>query len=608
VFNPSVQSADRSRRRRTRSPEHEGQTIDYWQDQQDDCIKINQLTQLLAILSATPTIWLPKTSGGHTRQYFPIHDAGMVKNTGSAVFDTFATVRKDQPLCLHWPESQLDEQQQADLQLLLGRMTYFGRAESWCRAEAHTCLPEEIRAEGVSGIVRGQTHWECVCIEDGGKPAGGEYRDYLLERRLAPVANLNAEVGELLSRTKASDGKSRKDADARSLKAILQAESPQLLLLRCLLRESGQDIKDGLERPIGTRWVHYAVQRAVYDVPRPKAQLRTRPTEAVDLVRYALNTTTVHRPVLPPLTDTLLVADKFRSAVMALCREPSRALSGHEEDGSPCKDHQHAFWWPIDEDNDGFIDTVMVWAPGGFEHHEIDGLRRLTRLRQRGGRPDLLVSPTYVGLASEYPLWKEGENNRATTFISATPYFCPLHLCHGKGGSGRARPLTKVICDGLRRQEITEAIEEMSEIVFDYALEELMAAQRHLAAGAIQEPIAPRQYFPLSDSPAVYPPLPRPAQVAGGGFQGACLKDPDSGFPFGLSVGLRVNDGSRFIRALSFCRRRRNWQVKGYGRMLMIRFSVPRAPRPFAIGAHCHFGLGLFIPIAEDLTGPNRPP
>ena len=47
------------------------------------------------------------------------------------------------------------------------------------------------------------------------------------------------------------------------------------LLLRCLLRESGQDIKDGLERPIGTRWVHYALPRVIYDVPRPKPRPRS---------------------------------------------------------------------------------------------------------------------------------------------------------------------------------------------------------------------------------------------------------------------------------------------------------------------------------------------
>jgi CRISPR-associated protein Csb2 len=541
-------------------------------DVASDEVPLSRLTRLLHAVSVPPTIWLPKTSGGHTRQYFPIHEGGMVKNTGSAVFDTFAAIRKAQPLLFHWPNLELDEEEQADLKLLLDRMTYFGRAESWCRAEARTAALEEIKAEGVDRIVPGQTHWQCVCIEEKNheKPIGKEYREYLLERRLAPAANIQTEVADLLPRTRASDGRSRKNIE--SFEASLRGESTERLLLRCLLRESGQDIKDGMERPIGTRWVHYAVPRAIYDIPRLKPQPRPRNAEAVDLVRYALNTATAHRPVLPPLSDTLLVADKFRSAAMAVCREPSRTLSGHEADGSPCKGYDHAFWWPLDEDNDGFLDHVMVWAPGGFDQSEVDALRRLTRLRQRGGRPDLLVSPTYVGQASEYTPWNGDDT---TAFVSATPYFCPLHLSHGKAGSGRTRSITKVIREGLRRQGIAEEIEAISEIVFDYAPEALMAVRRGLAAGALQEPIAPRQYF-SSDPPSLYPPLPRPSVVAHGRFQGACLKDPDSGFPFGLSVGLSVDCGSRFIRALSFCRRRRNWQVKGYGRMLMIRFAAPR--------------------------------
>lgn len=571
---------------------------DNWHGQADDEIPLSRLANLLYTLSATPTIWLPKTSGGHTRQYFPIHEAGTVKNTGSAVFDTFATVRKDHPLLFHWPELDLNEQQRADLKQILGRMTYFGRAESWCRADVHTSTPEQL--EGIVTTGCDQTHWECVCIEDGGEPSGREYRDYTLERRLAPTKDVKHEATDLLPRTKTSDGKKRNKNATDSFKSMLQSETSEQLLLRCLLRESGQDIKDGLERPIGTRWVHYAVPRVVYDIPRPRAKPRGRRAEAVDLVRYALNTATVQRAVLPPLTDTLLVADRFRSAVMALCREPSRALSGHEEDGSPCRDHQHAFWWPLDEDNDGFIDHVMVWAPGGFDSHEVDALRRLTRLRQRGGRPDLLVTPVFVGQETSYAPWQTAPNvGGPTTFISATPYFCPVHLSHGRRSSGRLRPITYELVKGLMSQGVIateDGLKTIHEIVFDYAPAELATVRAALAEQRVSEPIPPRQFFPVVNPPEQFPPLPSTTSSAHRFFVGASLKDPDDGFPFGLSIGVTVNEGTRFIRAMSFCRRRRQHQAKGYGRMFRIEFHEPKNPRPFAIGDQCHFGLGLFIP------------
>lgn len=565
-----------------------------------DEIPILRLTHLLEALAPTPSIWLPKTSGGHTRQYFPIHEAGMVKNTGSAVFDTFATISKSQPLLFHWPETGLNERQELDLRLILKRMTYFGRAESWSQAQAHTSGPEQV--EGVVIEALNRTHWRCACIEDHERPEGIEYRDYTLERRLAPKQDIRKEAIALLPRTKSSEGKERKDDDVFA--KIVALESSDLLLLRCLLRESGQDIRDGLERPIGTRWVHYAVPRAIYDVPRPKPRARGRTSEAVNLVRYALNTANVNRAILPPLTDTLLVADRFRAAIMALRGEPSWNLSGHEANSTPIRDNDHASWWPMDEDRDGFIDHVMVWTPTAFESCDIDALRSVTRIRQRGGRPDLLVTPTFLGLDSESSPWlpgKSGSDRVGTTeFVSATPYFCPVHLSHGRNGSGRSRPIIPELMKGLRiKGVVTEdrEVESIEEIVFDYAPSELAATIAAVAERRAIEPIPPRQFFPVIDPPEHFPPLPHSVWGGERSFAGAWLKNPDDAFAFGLSVGLMVNEGTRFIRAASFCRRRRQHQVKGVGRMFRMQFHEPRPPRPFAIGDQCHFGLGLFIPV-----------
>lgn len=601
---------------------------DEWSQAESDEVPISRLARLLSELSSSPSIWLPKTSGGHTRQYFPLgspYAKQWIEKSGSAVFDTFAVIRKDQPLLFHWPDVTLNVQGMADLKLILGRMTYFGRAESWCQARGHDVAPEQLGGITTQGL--DPTHWACVCLEDGGRPAGQEYRDYTLERRLAalPLAGdgpetLSSQAVQLLPRTKpiAADSRPKAEEDFRT---ILRGERPAVLLLRCLLRESGQDIKDGLERPVGTRWIHYAVPRAIYHLPRPAPRPRPRHEDAVDLVRYALNTGTVHRAVLPPVTDTLLVADRFRNAVLAIHGrihgKPSpvggephpRNLCGHEADASICQDHDHAFWWPTDEDDDGFIDHVTVYARGGFAAHEVDALRRLTRIRQRGGRLDLLVTPTVLGRADMYKPWlpsrREGNeeiDQRASVFVSASPYFCPVHLSHGRTGGGRLRPVTPVIRDGLLRQGIISDpgdVETIRELVFDYDPESLSAQAAAVASGDLASPVPPRQFFPAVAAPASYPPL---AQASGqhvAAYPGACVKDPDHGHPFGLSVGLFVNRGTRFVRALSFCRHRRDHQVKGHGRMLEIRFRVPRPRRPFALGSQCHYGLGLFVPARE---------
>ena len=153
-----------------------------------------------------------------------------------------------------------------------------------------------------------------------------------------------------------------------------------------------------------------------------------------------------------------------------------------------------------------------------------------------------------------------------------------------------------MIREGLQRQGIAEGVAEISEIVFDYDREGLTDTLEAIAAGRLNEPTSPRQYYAVVQPPSTYPPLPRLHEFNLDRFRGACLKDPDTGYPFGLSVGLRVDSGNRFVRAMSFCRRRRHDYVTGAGRMFLIRFHTPRAASPFAIGEQCHFGLGLFTP------------
>ena len=569
-----------------------------------DEIPLSRLTALLACLAPMPEVWLPRTSGGHTRQFFPIHESGMVKNSGSAVFDTFAVVDKNQPIFFSWPDITIDaeDQRSEDLRCILQRMTYFGRAESWCEAQLHATLPDE-----VEGVALGKSHWRCVCIEGNEKPDGREHLDYTLERKLAalPLIEIDAEglaiEGQrLLPRTNRGSPNRPKKQDEFS--ALLEKEAGDKLLLRCLLRESGQDMKDGLERPIGSRWVHYAVPRAIYNLPHPAPRKRAARAETVQIVRYLLNTATVNRPVLPPLTDTLLVADKFRSAAMALHGAKSRNLSGHEVNGNPRGDHDHAFWWPADENNDGFIDHVTVYCPRGFEPREVEALRRLARIRQRGGRPDLLVTPLYVGPEDGFKPWQAINGNaQVRIFVSATPYFCPVHLNHGRGGGGKTRSIAVEILKSMRIQRVISSdaeVRSITEIVFDYAPDELASATEKIVAGQLSQPASPRQFFPVIAAPSDYPSLPRCNTFLTGRYAGAALKNADDGYPFGLSIGLRTNEGNHFIRALSFNRRRRNHEIKGFGRMIRIEFSEARAPQPFAIGDQSHFGLGLFTPDA----------
>src|ERR1039458_1258362 len=90
-------------------------------DMDGDDLPLSRLSSLLSEIAGPPEIWLPRTSGGHTRHFLPIHKGdGTVKNSGSAVFDTFASLGKDTPIQFRWPDVSLDrsEEHTSELQSL----------------------------------------------------------------------------------------------------------------------------------------------------------------------------------------------------------------------------------------------------------------------------------------------------------------------------------------------------------------------------------------------------------------------------------------------------------------------------------------------------------
>lgn len=530
----------------------------------DDVLPVSRLTSLLEALSSPPEIWIPRTTFGHTRQYFPIHEGGSVRLTGSPVLDTFSVVDRDQPLVFHWPATPrpLTTQEADDLRLLLARLTYFGRAESWCLAEFDESLPAE--------IVEGKSHWRCIPLEDSSGPASGEWsrsfphlgvadaprehRDYTIERRLAPVQPLDGLKGEVLRLF----GELKKDHDK-----LLTTETTGKLLLRALLRESGQDMKDGLDRPLGSRWVSYGVPRGAFVIPAIRRQQTAGRAEAVHVARYVLSTATVHRPVLPLLTDALLVGEHFRRALMALYGRANGGattpnLSGKDRNGEWLKGHKHAFFLPEDGDADGFIDHVTVWCPNGFTPQEVLALRSLIRLKQRGGRPDLLV--TLTRLASQescrdLPLFRE-----STIFVSRTPYVPPRHA-YRRSNSGKIRLSERDLPSNQLLRELEMRFSERAQPGWNISVQPLQAPST-LGNGLVQQ----CAHIPLRD---------------------------------------------KEVRCISFLRHRRvkeamrgrpdHGQIGGAWR---IEFPHP-VPGPIALGYGCHFGLGQFVPAGATFVAPR---
>jgi CRISPR-associated protein Csb2 len=152
---------------------------------------------------------------------------------------------------------------------------------------------------------------------------------------------------------------------------------------------------------------------------------------------------------LPVVQDGLLFAEQVRRALIRnrVGASHSEAITGKRADGVPLDGHTHAHYLATDEDRDGRIDHIAIYAPGGFDDADIDALRSLRTIFRSGSRPDVhlsLIEPR-VGNASESPLFAEARRWR-----SVTPFSLPRFPNRGGGKPPRPRDLP----EGQLRREL----------------------------------------------------------------------------------------------------------------------------------------------------------
>ncbi len=288
-----------------------------------------QIERLIKNLTTPPDFKLPRGTVAHTRHYMPWFKKGPSDRT--MVFDTFVAVDRSDPLLIIWPEVELDNELTSLLSELLKNLPYLGRSESWCKAEL------------VSG---GQAN--CFYAEYGRKISA--LAAYEPVRVLAP--DENADLNTFLVETN----------DLR-------------------LQQKRLD-------PPGSRWMLYYRSANAFDIDYSSQQRILYDKEPV-IVRYALDAIP-----LPLVVNALKVGEVARRAVMAQYgrmnddgRSPT--LSGKDADSRPLIGHQHAHYLSTDEDCDGRIDHLTVFASAGFGDREQMALANLSELNFGDGKKEI---------------------------------------------------------------------------------------------------------------------------------------------------------------------------------------------------------------------------
>lgn len=383
-----------------------------WKRIQPD-IAEDDIKGLLDKLAVPPHFYLPSATHAHTRHFMPWYKNWYKKGPEDKVliFDTFVALDRSAPVVAVWPDVMLDATERQILAALLDNLPFLGRAESWCQAE----------------------------IQDGWESNGSKIR------------RLDRETGELVE----AECRPLEDDDgvAPGFQAVpvLAAAQPVDLETLCVETANLRERRQDPFRPPGSRWVRYALRCNAFSAEvtaRRSAVVAPKATVA----RYGLNST-----VLPLVTETVEVAELSRRSLMARygranAGKTSPLFSGKAPNGTPLEGHGHTFYLPTDEDGDGRLDHLTLYARDGFGEREHAAIGELTILNPGGGRSEIRLVLLGLGLSEDFsaPILQS-----ARAWRSAAPFMLSRHPKTYRTGRPKIRP-SGVQVDGpedqLRRE------------------------------------------------------------------------------------------------------------------------------------------------------------
>lgn len=494
-----------------------------------------QVEPILRALAEPPQYVLPPASTGHTRHYMPWFKKGPDDRT--LVFDTFVAVSREAALLVRWPNASLDDTQRQTLSRILANLNTLGRSESWCEGTL-------LDGDATGALGQSPERERRVRPLDG----GDVLNDHEIVRLLCAdpdSAFAGDHVTSVTKRTK-SRSNSKQSTDQRT---TLYDPAWNICM------ETLQLHKERWSDPPGSRWVQYTRPRDCFKI-EPAAQGRARssvrPCPCIQVARYALDST-----VLPLVTETLPVAEAARRALMSIhgrlterngVRGRSSVFSGKDEHGRPLTGHSHAYYLPTDEDSDGRLDHLTIFAHRGFD---ADGRRALNRLRElntgRKGeeRHPLRLLLLGMGTLKEY---RPGPLAESKVWVSATPYIATRHA------KTRGKDRIDLWCQQARTEFLAADLRE-----------QIRNVPPSPCIDAVEV-----QIEPLLD---------------GGAFKVANRWRPIQFKRFRSKAG---DDGGRRLAGA-----------------FRIKFSRPVAG-PIALGHSSHFGMGLFVPDANRFAGEVR--
>lgn len=402
-----------------------GYTSGLWNGDGPPAIARSLIERLAGVL---PTYRLPPSVGTHSRHYMPLARFKNKREETTMVFDTWAQVAGG-VLAVFW-DVELSPEESSLLAALVERMSYLGRSESWVAArlartseiapDSFNCFPSD------APPTRG---WEQVPVMAAmTEKSYAEWLGVAVESALADIPIMDPLKKKLSSAEKKILGRR---------KSAVEPFPPDLV--SCLQSETSWLHKHGWSQPPGSRRVFYWRPAHVLESSAPSPHSAKSPAP-VSAMLLSMSTASGNNHALPSVVRTLPQAELLHRALVSFVTRGeagfSPALIGRDETRKPLGGrHEHAHILPLDLDDDGHLDHLLVWAPMGLDSAAQWAVRSTRRTFTKGGTEPLSLAIAGSGTLEQLRLvpGTYGDGLRLvlapcdgrTEWISLTPFVPP---------------------------------------------------------------------------------------------------------------------------------------------------------------------------------------
>ena len=382
-----------------------------------DGVDPDTLRAIVYKLTPLPEFHLPPITTSSTCHFMPLYRSSLDDKTAN-VYDVFAHVGESR-LRFIWRDVTLEEREKEALDLLLSRMGYLGRAESWVEASIANadepivnCRPSETL------LGNGQRVAMMCCLPPD------EYDSW----REATIAALEEQKTNENKAKAMKAGKVDKGLTAKE-KENIEASVP-LTLFDALQINTAEMRADGWPRPPGSRWVNYEPPGDAFSIAPSRRTVETkRPTVARYKIRAKVPWTIFDAVTLGDMVHNRLVSLSDGSATFTGCDESRQPLKG---------DHAMILSHGIASQIGGMrITDITVFNKDGFDEKDEAALRSLHVLDEFTNRGKRENDNEVVLIGIGHPEMFASEKGvvaRSDKWVSLTPFVptrCPKYTRTG---------------------------------------------------------------------------------------------------------------------------------------------------------------------------------